>query len=177
MRKKGKYQAPKRRLSKSTSAEGIYKRNSLKCKGFFLVSLTFILASFYLSTLAVLEKTHIERNVLLDEIELLETENDRLRLEIGYLDVLEKIEEEAVEKLGMQAGGPEQKLTVENFSAAARSDDAAGAGAKASSYIPSPPAFSAGQKQGQARNSQSEEATLFASAQESITNLLSRWAF
>lgn len=159
MNKKGKHQAPKRKISKSKSPDCVYKRNRIKSNLIFSVIITFVLASFYLSTLAVLENSHLQQAFLENEIQRLETENERIKLEIGYVDVLDRVEQRATEELGMVMPGPLENVPI-NMSEGLLVVDSVSVFPEVSE----------------------NEATLtdnnvFASAQQSISGILSRWTF
>lgn len=100
-RKKGKHEAPKRKLSKARTRESILMRNRLKLQTLGIVLCVFCLGFFYLGTLGILEARIQEQAYLEQQLERTRTESERLRLEIGYKDTLDLVEKKAKEELGM----------------------------------------------------------------------------
>jgi cell division protein FtsB len=156
---KGKHEAPKRKISKSRSAQSVNLRNKLKLDTLFFVFLTFVLCFFYLGSVGIVDARNQEQAYLQREIERIETENDRLRLEIGYLDSLEIVEQRATEEMSMLQPVNDQCILISIASVTLEQSGLA--------KYPSLAEISG----------IGQEIPLISSAQQSISDILLRWNF
>ncbi len=158
-RAKGKHDAPKRKIAKSRSAHSVILRNKLKSDTLFFVLLTFVLCFFYLGSIGIVDARNQEQSYLQSEIERIETENDRLRLEIGYLDSLEIVEQRATEEMSMLQPGNDQCILISMASVTLEQ-----------SGVANYPSLAEISGNGQ-------EIPLVSGAQQSISDILLRWNF
>ncbi|QRN86440.1 hypothetical protein JR334_04235 [Clostridia bacterium] len=158
-KKSGKHDAPKRKITKSKSPDSILRRNKLKLDTLLLVFLTFVCCFFYLGSIGIVDARYQERAYLQNEIATIQTENERLRLEIGYLDSLDLVEQKAIEEMSMVTPQKEQCILINMaYTAPEVSQE---------SNYPSLADISGN----------NQEFPLLTSAQQSISDILLRWNF
>ncbi len=160
MKSRGRHEAPKRRISKSKTVDSIYKRNKLKLDMFFSMLVIFVVSASYLGSMAILDARNQEYAYLQKSITEFETFNERLKLEIGYIDTLDMVETKAVQEMSMIEASSEQLIFLTSNTSIEHDQDA--------EVVP---------ELSEINVSSSANIPLFSSAQQSINDILLRWNF
>jgi len=110
--KKGRHEAPRRRLSYCRNPEATQRRNGFKWDLLSTVLIFFCIGVLYLASRGILTARNQQIAYYENQISGMQVANERLQLEIGYLGTLDKIEQQAEVSLAMNRPDAGQMLPL-----------------------------------------------------------------